>query len=114
LNSALNTEYDSGFAKEIALGDINLFTFLVTNKYFKEEFYFIQKDKRNPHIQVRTGKNKFRKKMKQFLVDKNEIHKKVDFKKINYSSIESIIKINYKNCLTSCYIAFWLREVITV
>ncbi|MFK5878786.1 MAG: hypothetical protein QM478_04730 [Flavobacteriaceae bacterium] len=97
INVLAFTKCDSGFAKEIILGDINLFTHIITTNngmyYGQSGYYFIQKGEKNTPIQVYSGRNKFRKQMKQFLADKDEINKKINFKKIKYSDIESIINI---------------------
>jgi len=89
-------EYSSGFAKEIILGDISLFSYIITTNngtyYEDSEYYFILKKTEKTPVQVFTGNKKFRRQMSELMKDKRFNSDKFDFNKIKYQDIESIIK----------------------
>jgi len=89
-------EYSSGFAKEIILGDISLFSYIITTNnvtYYEDaEYYFILKKTEKTPVQVFTRNKKFRRQMSELMKDKRFNSDKFDFNKIKYQDIESIIK----------------------
>jgi hypothetical protein len=60
--------------------------------YGKEEYYFTQKDKEKTPTQIFSGRKKFRKQIRELTKDKILINEIIDFKKVKYPDIESIIE----------------------
>lgn len=94
-NVIFPTKFSSGFFREIILGEISLYEYIVSTNngmmHGTEGYYFVQKGNKPP-IQVPFSKKKIRELIMDLMSDKNDFLKQQELNKIKYKNVGQIIK----------------------